>query len=433
MEELRFTRAFGDADQLSYQRQYFDVPEGIERIEVDYSYPRFKEEAREGGTERAEANIVDLGLYDDSGTLRGWSGSQRRSVFVSVSDATPGYRRGPIPAGRWAVALGVYRVSGEVEVELAVRLVRKTRRRLAGDLHMHTENSDGSYPTASVIDQCRLAGLDFIALTDHNNFEQNREIGNPHGITVIAGTEYTNYRGHANFYFPGPNIEFDADPLSNSPEEMLAAFARARELGAVISLNHIDCDQCPWLFGFDEAPFDAVEVWNGPMKRADERAIERWHGMLLAGARLAAVGGSDTHRHEPGRTYGCPTTFVLADSASPADILAAVREGRSFLAESPAGPYPDIRIGDAGLGETARYAPGLRGEVRIESAKKGDTAILYDGGGNAAERVVPFSGTFGFSFPVEGPGFYRLEVKRDRLSRAVIAAVTNPVYVTRDA
>ncbi len=376
---------------------------------------------------------MDLGLYDEAGALRGWSGSQRSQAVVSEADATPGYRRGPLRPGRWAVALGVYRVESSGEVEVVVRLVPKARLLLAGDLHMHTVNSDGDYPTAEVIEYCRRAGLDFMALTDHNNTEQNQEIGRPAGITVIPGMEYTNYRGHANLYFRHGKTGLEVDPLSNTEEEMAAVFRRAKEEGAIVSLNHPHCDACPWEFGFEGLPYDLVELWNGPMKPADLRAVAWWHGRLSAGFRLPGVGGSDTHRVEPGRAHGCPATFVRSDSRSADDILDALLAGRSFIAASPAGPRPDLRIGERGLGEKAAFRPGLEGTAEIEEARPGDLLVLLDGTGGRTEWRVPFSGTFRAAFPARDPEarFYRLELYRERLGVPTLAALTNPVYLSR--
>ena len=433
MKEIRFTRTFSSVDERRYFTLPFDVPAGIDRIEFSYAYPRFRDEIRQDGTARIEANIVDLGIYDAAENLRGWSGSQRHEAFVSDSEATPGYKRGPVREGRWAIVLGVYKVESTLTVEVAVRLVPKVRLLLAGDIHMHTVNSDGDYATADVIEYCRRAGLDFMALTDHNNTEQNKEIGKPAGITVIPGMEYTNYRGHSNFYFRGGKTGLDADPLSNSYEAMAEVFRRAKADGAVISLNHPHCDACPWEFGFDTLPYDMVELWNGPMKPAEMRAVSWWHNRLSAGARLSGVGGSDTHRTEPNRSYGCPTTFVHAASRSIEDILDALIAGRSFITASAKGPRLDLRIGDAGLGEEAVFAAGLEGHAEVAEARTGDLLVLLDGAGGRKEWSIPFSGTFRGAFPANAPDarFYRLELYRDRLGVPTLTALTNPVYLSR--
>ncbi|MDP3178039.1 MAG: CehA/McbA family metallohydrolase, partial [Spirochaetaceae bacterium] len=279
---IRLDRSYGASNSRSYERLAFEVPEGIGRIDVEYSYPRRSREEKPEGLASRETCVLDLGLYDEQGFMRGWSGSQRSSVFVSGESATPGYRSGPIRSGIWAVALGIYRVQGTVVVQVEITLHPKKERFLAGDLHVHTLNSDGDYPTAEVIEQCKAAGLDFVALTDHNNTAQNEEIGRPEGILVLPGMEYTNYRGHANFFFRGPS-DFRNDLLSRSREDMLAVLGAARAMGALVSVNHPFCDLCPWEFGLDALGMDLVEIWNGPMKESDMRAVAWWHSLLSTG------------------------------------------------------------------------------------------------------------------------------------------------------
>jgi len=430
-EELRISATYGASDVRRYVKLPFDVPEGIERIEVEYSYPRFVEEPRPEGLARIEANIVDLGLYDERGLLRGWAGSERRAIFVSEPAATPGYRTGPIRSGRWAVGLGLYVIRDAVRVDVTIRLVRRQRVLLAGDLHMHTHNSDGVYSTADVLEYCKRATLDFVALTDHNNSVQNEEIGRPDGLVVIPGMEYTNYRGHANFFFLGEARGFEQDLFSNSFDEMRAVFESAKRAGAVISLNHFTCDNCPWLFGFEGFPYDMVEVWNGPMKPSELRAVSWWHDRLAAGLRLPAVGGSDTHRLEAARTYGTPTTFVYAEARSARAIMDALLAGRSFITQARNGPQVEVRIADAGLGDTAAYMPGLEGEVTVRGARKGDVVKVLDGAGGVISMDVPFDGRFTGRFAAAPAKFHRIELWRRTLAELpALSAISNPVYVS---
>lgn len=428
MEEIRLSRTYTSEEQKQYLRIPFEVGENIERIEISYAYLRHKQRQTPYGEEKREINIIDLGLFDEQGQLCGWSGSERLSVVVSEHRSTPGYRRLPIRSGTWQVALGIYKVETSVEVQLTIRLVPKQRRWLKGDLHMHTLNSDGIYTTGEVIAYAKHAKLDFIALTDHNNTEQNKEIGNPDDITVIAGMEYTNYGGHANFFFTDDGI-FTANPLSNSTEEMQATIAEAKRRNAIVSLNHI-CDVgCPWVLGFD-IPYDLIEVWNGFIKPSDMQAIAWWHQRLAEGRHLAAVGGSDTHRIEQGRSHGTPTTYVHALSCAPMDILDALVEGRSFITATADGARLDLHLGSSGLGETSTWNDGLEGEASVDGAKQGDRLILFSDQGVEASWNAEYDGSLTFAFLVEKRRFYRIELYRKTLGIELLAALTNPVYLS---
>ena len=56
------------------------------------------------------------------------------------------------------------------------------------------------------------------------------------------------------------------------------------------------CSLCPWLFEFEGIIYDAVEVWNGPMRKDNLKAVKWWDDQLKQGRRLPAIGGSDYHR-----------------------------------------------------------------------------------------------------------------------------------------
>lgn len=427
MEEIRLSRTYTREEQKKYIRIPFQVGQDVQRIEITYAYERHQVRQTAYGQEKKEINIIDLGLFDERGQLCGWSGSERLSIVVSEQTSTPGYRRLPIRSGTWQVALGIYKVQSSVEVQLCIRLFPKERRWLKGDLHMHTLNSDGIYTTEEVISYAKHAKLDFIALTDHNNTEQNREIGNPEGITVIAGMEYTNYGGHANFFFTDEGI-FTADPLSNTKEEMQAVVSEAKKRGAIVSLNHICDTSCPWVLGFD-IPYDLIEVWNGFPKPSDMEAIAWWHQKLVEGRHVAAVGGSDTHRIEQGRSHGTPTTYVYARSSGRKDILDALVEGRSFITASSDGARLDLHLGPSSLGECAVWNEQLEGEASVDKAKQGDRLVLISDMGIEATWTIVYEGRLAFPFKVQKRHFYRIELYRNLLGIQLLAALTNPVYL----
>ncbi|MBI9093476.1 MAG: CehA/McbA family metallohydrolase [Sphaerochaeta sp.] len=430
MKELTLRRTFDKTETKQYLTLPFEVPPQTEKIEVTYSYLRYTYKETEFERQTHESNIIDLGLIDAHNQLRGWSGSDRNSVHISEHSATPGYRRQAIEEGTWAVALGIYKVEESVEVTIHLAIHPKQAAWLCGDLHMHTLNSDGWYSTAQVIEYARNAKLDFIALTDHNNTEQNKEIGNPEGITVLPAMEYTNYQGHANFFFSDTYTQLATSPLSNTTEEMLQFFNEGRTNGATICLNHITDDDCPWLFGFEDTPYDLVEIWNGFIKPSDHKARAWWHQRLCEGQRLAAVAGSDTHHIQVGRSYGCPCNWVYSLSKSPADILQALKEGRSFLASSPDSALLDLHLGQWGLGDEGVFSEGLEGSVSLKKAKKGDWLSLIHPDGVIHTWTIEHEGEVKFSFPVEKKLFYRAELHRTTLGMSLLEAMTNPVYLT---
>jgi 3',5'-nucleoside bisphosphate phosphatase len=59
------------------------------------------------------------------------------------------------------------------------------------DLHTHSSASDGTDPPAEVVRRARLAGLDVVALTDHDTVEGQDEAHRalPPGLTLVPGME----------------------------------------------------------------------------------------------------------------------------------------------------------------------------------------------------------------------------------------------------
>jgi len=429
MTELKFNLNYTKDNAGTYVKVPFDMPEGTERIEVDYDYHRFNEETHEKGSCRREVNIIDLGIYDEKENLFGWSGSNQKSIFISSISASPGYHHGILNNGKWFIALGLYKIESTIDVMINIRLFQREKKLYRGDLHIHTVNSDGSYTTNFVITSSQAAGLDFIALTDHNNTKQNSEIGNPDKISVIPGVEFTNYKGHANFYFPDRNIKFEGDFLSNNFEEVCCLFKHAKESGAIISINHPVSDY-PWDFGFKGLPFDLIEVWNGPMREHNMQSIALWHEMLKDGRKISAVGGSDLHRNSASGTFANPCTMIYSDSPNPQALLSGLLAGRACVSYEPGGPYFEFDIDGSGMGDTVLYKDGLHGKVIINSIKKGDVVKIINCEGVSDTFTASFNGQYIHTFKIEDCTFYRIELYRKLLDEPVLCALSNPVYIT---
>ena len=121
MTELHFELTFRQNQERTYVKHPFTVPAGTDRMEIDYDYPRFGKEQNQNGIKTDEENIIDLGLYSPDGELKGWSGSDKKSIFICATEATAGYIPCPICEGQWAAALGLYKIKSEVTVKLHIR------------------------------------------------------------------------------------------------------------------------------------------------------------------------------------------------------------------------------------------------------------------------------------------------------------------------
>lgn len=479
---LELIRDIMSHEEKTYIEVPFTVPEHVERLSVymmteDLTGDAHSEicstphiAATPAATAKPAANgfgirlpspkttIVDLGIRDSEG-MRGWSGGARSFFEIGPEEATPGYMPGEVIAGEWKVLLGAYRIPpAGCRVTLEVQLTEAPGRWLKGELHAHTNHSDGQYSLPEAIKLAEQAGLDFLALTDHNTASQNlagRRVETD--LTLIPAMELTTLSGHCNLY----GLEAPADDFRTLQlQDTVGLLRTAKERGAYVSLNHPHCSNCGWTWGFD-VPHDWVEVWNGPWREDNRKTLVWWQEQLESGRRLTAIGGSDFHRPHPYVRHGAPCNWVFAHGRSVHAILRAVDRGRVTLSHSPEGPRLTISIGQWGMGDVipAGEAEGLWLDVHASGGLlPGDMLRVYSANGLEEERVLDAesgigdgSGNGAASWirpgtDLEASGsigtllelvphnrlFYRAELWRyaEEAGGLSLVALTNPVYIS---
>lgn len=397
----------------------FTVPEGAASLTVSYSYPRLS------GAKGSPVNVIDLGLEDGEGRFLGWSGSSRASVKVGEYDSTPGYLMEPVRAGEWHILTGAYRVApGGVPVRYEISFGEAGPRWLFGDLHVHSDASDGRFSIPELAAMAKARGLDFLAVTNHNNYSENFSLPRIPGLTLIPGVEWTHYRGHMNFL--GIKKPFSGSFIANDEEQMRRITRQARENGALVSVNHPKCGLCPYLWE-DRGGFQAVEIWNGPMRAVNLRGIEWWTSLLRSGRRLTALGGSDFHRPFDVFRLGRPVTAVLADDPSGAGILRALERGRCYVTGGMKGPRLEMSCGEATFGDSAEGGGG-RHVLSVRARKMPPGSKLQVIGENGViASAEPKGGNISCETEVSGTSFAYLKAVR-----GMPLAVSNPIYFTAE-
>lgn len=425
-----------------YIRVGFDVPDGVEQIHVRYAYDdRISADPTISG-----GNTLDIGLFDGRGTaagrpgFRGWSGSSRREFTVGAAWATPPYRAGAIGAGRWHVLLGPYKIGPagleyrvEIWLDPALPTLDPRPNRIApsarsgiepaepgwlrADLHCHTRFSDGASWPEEMLSAAAEAGLDVLAITDHNSANaatpppENGELP-----LLLPGVEVTTYGGHWNVWGGRGWYEF-RDPTGPAIQD---AVNRAIADGAFVSVNHPKPFGPPWAYD-GVTGFQAVEVWNGPWEGRNVLALAYWEDMLRQGKRLIAVGGSDTHvldgqRHNPAAPrLGQSTTWIGLEpgqSRTVANVLAALRAGRCFAAASPEGPRLYL----------SRRAEGV--EVRVVGADGAVLMVLDQAGAVTAAAMSGPDERMAIPFPADST-YLRAQLID---GSGTMLAISNPVW-----
>lgn len=400
MKNLKIRHTVSREREGEYYAVEFPVPENVRKITVSYKYPRLV-----GG----KVNVIDLGLMDEEGKFLGWSGSAHPSIFVGEFQSSGGYIAQPIRPGNWKILVGAYHVQpGGVDVDYEIAFEEKGPAWLFGDFHCHSTASDGSLDRHELGLRARKLGLDFLAVADHNNVAENFAQPRIPGLTFVPAVEWTHYKGHMNFF--GAENPFENTFVANTDEEMRAVVAAAKARGALISANHPKCDLCPYLWA-DEDCLNLIEIWNGPMRAVNDRAIAWWTDFLRGGRRIPMVGGSDFHRPKGPVRLGHPTTAVYADSPAPGDILAALGAGKAYVTCAPDGPRLRIARTD--------------GVIRVEAEELGRARLVLvtQSGeqelGRAKEAEIKSDSPFAYAKAV-----------RKIAVREIVRAVTNPVWVS---
>jgi len=188
---------------------------------------------------------------------------------------------------------------------------------LTCDLHVHTNFSkDGESSVEDILRAAEAAGLDAIAITDHDSVDgAKKALTYETSVLVIPGIEITTKQGHLLVLGVTEII-----PAGLDVEETVAI---ARRMGALLILPH---PYHVWRHGVARRRkagmivVDAVESFNsryivGSANRKAER-IARKLGK-------PCVGGSDAHN---ARFVGFGRTYVDAEKTVPA-ILDAIRAG----------------------------------------------------------------------------------------------------------
>lgn len=251
-----------------------------------------------------------------------------------------------------------------------------TRKWYKGDTHLHTTNSDGILKQDELINACKELGLEFMMITDHNynTVEQSYFDGD---ILVIQGQELTDKSGHVNIW--GKKVPMDAPYSLHTQEEYKAAIDACRDAGAVASLNHPFCSNCPFLLEKESLPFDSVEVWNTVQHSDNLKNRDWWVEQLNQGKHITAIGGSDYHRdYVKLHILAMPTTYVLAEEKTADAILKAIKEGRCVVTNSPKSSMIDLTVGDAVLGDTVKLDDNNVANIKVTNLKKGHKVIIYN-------------------------------------------------------
>ena len=296
-----------------------------------------------------------------------------------------------------------------------------------GNLHTHSNRSDGTIEPEQVVDIYRGAGYDFLSLTDH--FLPGERFGRAvdfidvtdttalasDGFVTIPGAEIHGpaLRNGEPWHFVAVGLPLDF-PQVGEHETGPEIARRAHDAGAFVAIAHpawytLTLDDVRPVLPFSHA----VETYNHACTGVDR--ADGWYlldELLEEGNRLTAVATDDAHfRHSLGQTRDALGGWVQvrAESLDPTALLSALKAGSFYSSTGP--ELRDVRI---------------EGDDIVISCSPVETILITSQGARSQRVIQP--GIRETRFPIAGwreVGYLRVTIRDDAGGRAW----TNPIWL----
>jgi hypothetical protein len=250
--------------------------------------------------------------------------------------------------------------------------------------------------------------------------------------------EWTTRRGHALL------VGFRAADAGDVPRpppwrapvrrgDFLAMVAGTHVRGGLVFVAHPRVPLRTW--PDDTFGADGVEVWGlDEFFMRNRQALRWWHGRLVRGERLVAVGGTDLHPGAVIRRHRHPLLRVHAPTCDAGAVLAGLRAGHVQVVRDVGSPVIVLGLEAGGALD---FAEGEAGDaVALHGRDEVDLQLRVVGGAGARLRVLGPAGELHahtVAAPDEAlrlrvrarPGeFVRAELHRGRR----LLGLTNPLY-----
>jgi hypothetical protein len=299
---------------------------------------------------------------------------------------------------------------------------------LKGNLHTHTNRSDGDSPPEDAIAWYRRHGYAFLAITDHNKLSEARFFASMQdgNFRLLNGEEITMKGGvhqvHVNAICTKTRI--GGGTFHSAAEALAWATTRVGLQGGVAIVNHPNFDRglvASDILSSEEAPL--LEVMSGhpyvyslgSATRPSHEAI--WDSVLSGGARMMGVGVDDVHHlrvdADPPAYAGRAWVQVSATRNDPAVLCDALKKGELYASTGVV--LERIRVTET--------------TYTVWPAENGATVHFYGKNGRLLATHGPLSEGDAASYDVaRGDGYVRAKV----IGADDSAAWTPAVFVIED-
>lgn len=211
------------------------------------------------------------------------------------------------------------------------------KRMYKGDLHLHSNISDGRVTLDQIYDYFLKSDLDFYILADHSILNTSEKYN-----FLVTGTEITwDDEGHYNAHGEMSILDLDyanyAVQYKTKIEALSAILRDLKDKGMVLTLNHPFRKSIKCSHDLDIQLFDCIEVINAPHLLKEEidndKAASFFDYLWNNGHYVSAVGGSDSHKENFYASYpiGIPTTHLMCDGLLSKNIIESMKKGHGYV------------------------------------------------------------------------------------------------------
>jgi hypothetical protein len=219
-----------------------------------------------------------------------------------------------------------------------------------GNLHTHSNRSDGDTDPADVYAWYRDHGYDFVAITDHNTFTdpaEFRSVETP-GFIVIGGEELTMRGGGREVHVNGlcTNRNLPGGTFKSAADALYHGLRAIGETGGITLINHpnfhwgVRPNDLPSAYGASLIEIESGHPSVRPLGSGSHPSCETlWDMALTAGLDFMGVAVDDAHHFRgptkrvsgPGRAW----IDVFATTLDAPHICEALENGQLYASNGP--------------------------------------------------------------------------------------------------
>ncbi len=203
-----------------------------------------------------------------------------------------------------------------------------------GNLHIHTNLSDGDLSPSETVGQYENAGYDFLSITDHDRLVSPDSVTS-HTICLIPGEEISIGKRHV------VGIGIKKVIVANEKTGVQDVIDEIRKQDGIAIVAH------PYFSGMNVSDFEklknyhGIEVFNTSVHHNIGKgfSLQLWDDILLTGRRPYGFFADDAHYHfsdhRPNDICGS-WIMVKASERTPAALTEAIKNGHFYASNGPA-------------------------------------------------------------------------------------------------